>query len=77
MECNICGGKDDLVKVLNEDGETIYLCEACHEAQYEGFEASSASDLTENQSELLDDDLQVDEEADDEDSFEAEDEEIK
>lgn len=48
MECDICGIKDDLLKVKTEDDEIIYLCRACYEIQYEGYEASSDADWEED-----------------------------
>lgn len=45
MECDICGEIQQLVKVKNEEGETIYLCQACYETQYEGYEKTETADL--------------------------------
>lgn len=65
MECDICGTKEDLVKVKTEDQDVIYLCHACHANQYEGFEASSDTDW--------DEDKEVSDEDEDGDFFEDED----
>ncbi len=56
MECDICGAKDDLVKVKNEDQEIISLCRACHETQYEGYAASHDTDWKESEEEDLEED---------------------
>lgn len=50
MECDICGSKEGLVKVKNEDGEMIDLCSACYGTQYEGYEASDESDFSDDDS---------------------------
>lgn len=70
MQCDICGAKEDLVKVRNEDGETINLCNACYETQYEGFETSNVSESDEE--EFRDDDLEEDLDKEDEDFLETE-----
>ena len=56
MECDICGTKEDLVKVKTEDQDVIYLCRACHATQYEGYEATSDTDWDENNEDDLDED---------------------
>jgi hypothetical protein len=48
MECNICGARENLVKVKNEEGDVIHLCEACYGTQYEGYKKDDAAELEEN-----------------------------
>ncbi|OGW70179.1 MAG: hypothetical protein A2036_02710 [Omnitrophica bacterium GWA2_50_21] len=62
MECDICGTKDDLVKVKTEDDEIIHLCRACYQTQYEGYEASNDAEWEEDD----EDDWEEDSENDDE-----------
>ena len=74
MECDLCGAKEELVKVKNEDGETVQLCSACYEAQYEGYEKDTSADLDEEDDEDWEEEDEEDGDEDDED-LEEEDEE--
>lgn len=65
MECDICGTKEGLVKVKNEDQETIYVCQSCYETQYEGYEASSDTDCAEDGEDDWEDDSASNEEDED------------
>lgn len=53
MECDMCGADENLVKVKNELGETIYLCQACYNMQQDGYERAAESDLNEDELEDL------------------------
>ncbi len=68
MECDICGAKEELVKVKNEDGETLHVCQACYEMQYEGYEKSEADDSKDEDEESREDEDDVEE--DDDESLE-------
>jgi ribosome-binding protein aMBF1 (putative translation factor) len=59
MECDICGSKEGLVKVKNEDGNLIALCPACYETHYEGYEATATAE-----SEVSEEDDSWDDESD-------------
>ena len=73
MECDICGTKDNLVQVKNEDGETIYLCGECYEAQFEGYEKSDAADLDDEKEDWEDgEEPDEDDELDDEEEWNKE-----
>lgn len=61
MECDICGARENLVKVKNEDGDMIHLCEACYEKQYAGYKKDDAAELEEN----LDEDWEEEDEEED------------
>lgn len=37
-KCKMCDGLDDLIKVRDEDGNIIDVCEDCYESVCEGFE---------------------------------------
>lgn len=80
MECDICGSKEGLVKVKNEDGDLISLCSACYETQYEGYEATDDSDLSDEDDwdeESDEDSLADDNEIDEDEPLEADNEEDK
>lgn len=36
-ECRVCGTKDNLIKVKDEDGVICYVCNSCYEAVCEGY----------------------------------------
>lgn len=38
MKCKICEGKEDLIKVKDEEGNMVYVCESCYESVCEGYE---------------------------------------
>ncbi len=69
MKCDICGAKDDLVKVKNEDQEIIFVCRACHETQYEGYAASHDTDWKEEEDDLEEDPAGEENEEEPDDDF--------
>jgi|GEM_PF-1746963 len=65
MECDMCGVDENLVKVKNELGETIYLCQACYDTQQDGYEKAAEADLSEEELEVLEEDEKVGDKEDD------------
>jgi ribosome-binding protein aMBF1 (putative translation factor) len=37
-ECKVCGSQRDLIKVKDEEGNVIYVCQDCYESVCEGYE---------------------------------------
>lgn len=37
-KCNICERQEDLIKVKDEEGNIVYVCENCYESVCEGYE---------------------------------------
>ena len=58
MECDMCGADENLVKVKNELGETIYLCQACYNMQQdlEENEGSEGKGENDEEEDFLEDD---------------------
>lgn len=42
MKCKVCGTKENLIKVKDEEGNLVYVCENCYESVCEGFERIDA-----------------------------------
>lgn len=38
LECKVCEGQENLIKVKDEEGNIVYLCENCYESVCEGYE---------------------------------------
>jgi len=53
MECDMCGSDENLVRVKNELGESIYLCQGCYDIQHDGYSKSEENDLDEDDLEAL------------------------
>lgn len=51
MECEVCGASEDLIKIRNEQGQIIQLCQNCYESEYERYEKVEGGELEEEDSE--------------------------
>lgn len=49
MECDMCGSDENLVRVKNELGEMIFMCQACYDMQHDGYEKSEEADLNDDE----------------------------
>lgn len=43
-KCKVCESKEDLIKVKDEEGNIVYVCENCYETVCEGYEKVEGSD---------------------------------
>ena len=37
-KCKVCESQEDLIKVKDEEGNIVYVCERCYESTCEGYE---------------------------------------
>lgn len=66
MECHICCSKEDLIRIRDEKGEIISVCEECYESEYSGYEKIDADPSEEGWEEDWVDEETADEEKDEE-----------
>lgn len=43
-KCKVCESKEDLIKVKDEEGNIVYVCENCYETVCEGYEKVEGGD---------------------------------
>lgn len=43
-KCKVCESKEDLIKVKDEEGNIVYVCDNCYESICEGYEKIEGGD---------------------------------
>lgn len=43
-KCKVCGSQENLIRVKDEEGNIVYVCENCYESVCEGYEKIEGGD---------------------------------